>query len=219
MVRFYQGIDLRSHNAMIEFLVKHFRYYTANSWNGSQSYACNLKINRLDLSSEIVDKLFDMIHTQEFFYGIDELLQEFNHQHGYLWQASMNGRNGGYLVLYQGQATKSDYKSFCTSCGQRNYRSVQETGPICGRCKKPHRIDYMTAPLNISVFPGRGTDDNENFKDWDINDIRERVRLVQEFDMLADKIVDYAIMCANNYTVEDEEIFIPKTRKILVPLT
>ena len=77
----------------------------------------------------------------------------------------------------------------------------------------------MTAPLNISVFPGRGTDDNENFKDWDINDIRERVRLVQEFDMLADKIVDYAIMCANNYTVEDEEIFIPKTRKILVPLT
>ena len=80
-------------------------------------------------------------------------------------------------------------------------------------------IDYMTAPLNISVFPGRGTDDNENFKDWDINDIRERVRLVQEFDMLADKIVDYAIMCANNYIVEDEEIFIPKTRKILVPLT
>lgn len=91
MVRFYQGIDLRSRNAMIEFLVKHFRYYTANSWNGSQSYACNLKINRLDLSSEIVDKLFDMIQTQEFFYGIDELLQEFNHQHGYLWQASMNG--------------------------------------------------------------------------------------------------------------------------------
>ena len=37
--------------------------------------------------------------------------------------------------------------------------------------------------------------------------------------MLADKIVDYAIMCANNYIVEDEEIFIPKTRKILVPLT
>ena len=74
MVRFYQGIDLRSRNAMIEFLVKHFRYYTANSWNGSQSYACNLKINRLDLSSEIVDKLFDMIQTQEFFYGIDELL-------------------------------------------------------------------------------------------------------------------------------------------------
>ena len=36
--------------------------------------------------------------------------------------------------------------------------------------------------------------------------------------MLADSIVDYALDCANNYTVEDEEIFIPQTQKVLVPI-
>ncbi|MGN0178949.1 MAG: YqaJ viral recombinase family protein [Monoglobaceae bacterium] len=84
---------------------KHFRYFTANSWNGSQSYACNLKITRLGLDSGIVEKLFDMIQVQEFFYGIKDLINEFNSEHNYLWQAGMNGRSGGYLVLYQGTAT------------------------------------------------------------------------------------------------------------------
>ena len=36
--------------------------------------------------------------------------------------------------------------------------------------------------------------------------------------MLADSIVDYALDCANNYTVEDEEILIPQTQKVLVPI-
>ena len=89
MVRFYKRIDLRSRKAMTDFLIKYFRYYTANSWNRSQSYACNLKIHRLGLDFEIVNKLFDMIQIQEFFYGINDLLDEFNRQHCYLWQAAM----------------------------------------------------------------------------------------------------------------------------------
>lgn len=219
MVRFYKRVDLRSRKAMTDFLINHFRYYTANSWNRSQSYACNLKIHRLGLNSEIVDKLFDMIQVQEFFYGINDLLEEFNRCHKYLWQAAMNGRNGGYLVLYQGRTEKSEYKSFCTSCGQRNYTSVQETGTVCGRCKKPDRIDYTAPLLNISVFPCRGTDNGEDFADWEIEDIRERVRLVQELDLLADSIVDYALECVRNDTVEDEEVFIPQTHKVLVPMS
>ena len=218
MKRFYHPIDMRSRKAMTDFLTKHFRYFTANSWNGSQSYACNLKITRLGLDSEIVNKLFDMIQVQEFFYGIKDLINEFNSEHNYLWQAGMNGRNGGYLVLYQGTATVSEYKSFCTACGQKNYKSVKETGNICGRCRTPNRVDVTTPSLNISVYPGRGTDDGEDFEDWDIDDIRARVRLVQELDKLADSIVDYALDCANNYTVEDEEIFIPQTQKVLVPI-
>lgn len=218
MVRFYKRIDLRSRKAMTDFLIKHFRYYTANSWNRSQSYACNLKIHRLGLDFEIVNKLFDMIQIQEFFYGINDLLDEFNRQHRYLWQAAMNGRNGGYLVLYKGTVTRSEYKSFCTSCGQRNYTSVQETGTVCGRCKKPDRVDYVTPLLNISVFPDQGTDDGEDFENWEIEDIRERVKLVQELDLLADSIVDYALECVRNYTIEDEEVFISQTHKVLVPM-
>ena len=67
MKRFYMPVDLRSRTAMTEYLQNHFRYPTMNSWNRSESYACNLKITHLGLTSEIVDKLFDMIETQEFF--------------------------------------------------------------------------------------------------------------------------------------------------------
>ena len=73
--------------------------------------------------------------------------------------------------------------------------------------------------MNISIFPGRGTDEDEDFADWEIEDIRERVRLVQELDLLADSIVNYALECVHNYTVEDEEIFIPQTHKVLVPMS
>ena len=95
MVRFYQSVDLRSRRDMIKFLQNHFRYYTMNSWNISQSYACNLKIYQLGLDSEIVDKLFDLIETQEFFYVMNDLMDEFNRDHDYRWQVSMNGKSGG----------------------------------------------------------------------------------------------------------------------------
>lgn len=118
MRRFYQPVDLRSRQEMTQYLTTHFRYPTLNSWNRSTSYACNLKITHLGLSPEVVDKLFDMIQTQEFFDAMDECKWEFAAKHNYLWQAGMNGRSGGYLVLYQGEKRPSGYKSYCTNCGQ-----------------------------------------------------------------------------------------------------
>lgn len=215
MIKFYKRIDMRSRKAMTEFLTKHFRYNTANSWNGSTSYACNMKIYRLGLDSDIVDKLYDMLNAQEFFDEIDELLSEFNEEHNYLWQARMNGRGGGYLVLYNGKSEPSQYKSYCTKCGQRNYTSVKDTSKICGRCYSPARVDYITPPMMISVYPCKGTDQNEDFADWDMRELRERVRLVQEFDSLADRIVERAIELAKQFRVVDEEFFVPQTRKVL----
>ena len=49
-----------------------------------------------------------------------------------------------------------------------------------------------------------------------MDELRERVRLVQELDQLADAMVDRAVWLANNYTVEEEEYFEPRTRKVLV---
>lgn len=129
-----------------------------------------------------------------------------------------NGRSGGYLVLYQGETKYSDYKSYCTACGQKNFKSVAESGNICGRCKSPIRVDYIKPPMQINTFPGRGTDDGEDFADWDLYELKERVKLVQEFDALADSIVQHAIEYARNYVVEEEEILIPKTQKVLVPI-
>lgn len=219
MKRFYHTVNLRSRAEMTLYLQNHFRYDTMNSWNQSTSYACNLKIDRLGLSSEIVDKLFDMIETQEFFDSLRELMDDFNMAHDYRWQVGMNGRSGGYLVLYQGERKPSGYQSFCTSCGQRNYKSVKESGNICGRCRRPSRVDYTRPPMQVVTFPGRGTDDGEDFEDWSMEQLRDRVRLVQELDKLADAIVQRGIELAKHYSVAEEEYFVPQTRKVLVVST
>ena len=217
MRRFYQPVDLRSRQEMTQYLTTHFRYPTLNSWNRSTSYACNLKITHLGLSPEVVDKLFDMIQTQEFFDAMDECKWEFAAKHNYLWQAGMNGRSGGYLVLYQGEIKPSGYKSFCTACGQLNYRSIKETGKQCGKCGLHTRVDFDKPHMQVSTFPGRGTDDDTDFTDWSMDELKDRVRLIQEFDRLADRIVDRAIDIAKHYSIEEEEYYVPKVRKVLVP--
>jgi hypothetical protein len=82
---------------------------------------------------------------------------------------------------------------------------------------KHGRVDYASPPFEISAYPGRGTDDCEDFEDWSMNELRDRVRLVQEFDRLADRMVSEALELARTCTVEEEESLVPKTRKVLVP--
>lgn len=216
MCRFYTPVDLRSRRAMRQYLTSHFRYPTMNSWNGSTSYACNLKITHLGLMPEAVDKLFDMIQTQEFFDVMDECKREFAAKHNYLWQAGMNGRSGGYLVLYQGKKQPSGYKSYCTSCGQKNYRPASDDDCTCGICGQPTRVNYPYTHMQVVAYPGRGTDDGEDFEDWSMYELRERVKLVQELDQLADRMVESAVQLAKRSQVVEEMFFIPQTRKVLI---
>lgn len=118
-------------------------------------------------------------------------------------------------MLYQGELRPGGYKSVCTHCGQHNWKTVAESGNICGRCGQPGRVDYIRPPMEAVRYPGRGTDDGENYEDWSIEELRSRVRLVQELDKPADHMVEQAIMLANTCTVEEEEYFILQTRKIL----
>ena len=69
--------------------------------------------------------------------------------------------------------------------------------------------------MSIYLTPGMSVDMNTDFDDWSMEELRQRVRLVQEFDRLADDIVKQAVEMAENYSVEEEEIFIPTTTKIL----
>lgn len=174
MRKFYQSVDLRSRKAMTDFLEHHFRYPTMNSWNGSYSYACNLKIYKLGLEQEIVDKLYEMLDIPEFFYFQSDLAHDFAQKHDYAWQARFNGRSGGYLVLYQGD------------------------------CEH--------------YYPNRGTDDDADFEEWEMYELKERVKLVQEFDKLADNMVCTAVRLTKEYVVREEEYFVPQTRKVLIPI-
>lgn len=47
-------------------------------------------------------------------------------------------------------------------------------------------------------------------------ELRERVKLVQELERLADRMVDKAIHLVRHYDVAEEEFFVSQTRKVLV---
>jgi len=68
------------------------------------------------------------------------------------------------------------------------------------------------------VYLRRPTDMNRDFSDWDMDQLRERVRLVQEFDQLADAIVEESVRIVSNYEVKDEIHTVKEIRKVLVPI-
>ncbi len=216
MKQFSKKVDMRSRAIMIEYLKNHFRYATMNSWNQSTSYAHDVKVYNLGLSKEAEKKALDLVSCSEFYEHISSFLHRFAEEHNYQWQAGFNGRSGGYLVLYHGYCNRSDYKSFCTSCGQRNYKTTEETGNCkCGNCGRNDRVDYDTPPLEIGVYPGMPTDMYEDFEDWDIYSLRQRVILVQKFDKLCDDILCEVCNVLEHYEIEDEVVYHPETIKVL----
>lgn len=70
----------------------------------------------------------------------------------------------------------------------------------------------------ISVYPGRNIDMYEDFEDWTIDELRDRVKLVTKFDEYCDKIRDTFLDILENYEIEEQEEMVPITRKILQPI-
>ncbi len=213
---FESKVDMRSKKAMIDFLVNHFRYDTMNSWNRCTSYANNMKITHLDLSHDIKDKLWDMLDVDcdELRCSWEDLISDFERETGYT--AGWNGRSSGYLVMYEFEMKPTGYKSFCTNCGQRNYQLATETNCKCGVCGQNARRNYEKPPMQKSVF-SRSIDDfdAQDFAEYDMDWLKERVKLVQRFDQLCSDIIAEAVYYAENYEVEDEEYTVVKTRKVL----
>lgn len=56
---------------------------------------------------------------------------------------------------------------------------------------------------------------DEDFEEWSLSELRERVKLVQDLDRLADNLVSQAIAMANNYDIVVEEYYVPQTRYVL----
>lgn len=216
MKKFIKEVDLRSRKSMIRFLTTHFRYDTMNSWNQSTSYANNVKVYNLGLTKEQEEKLYAMLETSEFYTYINEMLNEFAIEHNHLWQVGFNGRSSGYLVLYQGFTRLSGYKSVCQKCGQRNYKTVEETGNNrCGRCGAEARVNYDVMPREVGCYPGRSTDMGEDFEDWELYQLRQRVKLVQDFDKLCDDILKMVVELLENYEVEEKIVMKPHNVKVL----
>jgi hypothetical protein len=174
---------------MVEYLSNHFRYWTANSWNQSKSYAFRVKICDLyefipkDLSpderSALIDRMYDCLQLEEAFEAPHKILREFDARHRYRWQIGSNGRSGGYLVLYQG--------------------GVRDDQPYS--------------------MPGKGTDMDEDFTGaekfsrrdgWGLDDVRERYDLVKDFDATCERAIKAYIEYAKTHRVVTETILVEK---------
>ena len=216
MKTFSKKVNLENKSEMINFLKNHFRYWTMNPWNRSTSYAHNVKLYNLGLTREQEDKAYEMMETEEFYDDINWLIRDFEEEHDYKWQAGFNGRSGGYLVLYSGGKEDSGYKSRCSKCGQLNYKTVEETGNCrCGKCGEDARHNLKSPIYRTYSKPGKSIDQDEDFEDWPMSDLEERVKLVQEFDQLCDNILATVVDMVDNYHVEEEEILVPQTRKTI----
>ncbi len=218
---FYKEVDKRHREAMTAFLQKHFRYHTMNSWNSSTSYANCIKLHQFDKPDDInSDTWWEMLWITEWQEILSDLLEDFGRKHEWQWQAGINGRSGGYVVLYRGGIKPSGYKSYCTHCGQKNYQAIPEdqTG-ICGRCDTEARVNFKQTDMQVFTWPGKNVDMYEDFEDWILSELRERVELVQDFDILCNDIVAAYYHTCRNYRITEEEILVPKTIKVLEPVT
>ena len=211
--KFYEKVDLRSRTAMIDFLSNHFRYDTMNSWNLSTSYANNLKIHNV-IPNKLQDVAYEMVFSEAMEEAYDCFnfhIQEFDSDNNKEFQAGFNGRSGGYLVLYRGGYNIKTLFEF-----ENGEDSDYEDG--YGWMSKEEAIKkglYKKKVKKVFSYPGKSIDQDEDFKNWDMYELKSRVKLVQKFDKLCDNIVAEMIYLCENYTVEEEVIAVQKTIKVL----
>ena len=217
---FYKKVNIKKRGEMIAFLKNHFRYHTMNSWNRSTSYANNIKLYNIDKPADIdSDTCWEMLGITNWHEKLNDLLEDFGRRHNWLWQTGINGRSGGYIVLYQGGIKPSGYKSYCTHCGQKNYQIVPDGQiGICGKCNAKARVNFKQTHVQVFTWPGKEIDMSEDFRSWSLFELQDRVALVQEFDRLCSDIVATYFDICRNYRIVEEEILVPKTIKILEPV-
>lgn len=209
---FENKIDLRSKRAMVDFLCNHHRYYTMRSWNETTSYANCIKVHRLGLSREQLNRawdILDMDYWGEIRYPIDDFTEET----GGSYTIGTNGRSGGYLVLYSGEYYDPGYKSRCRACGQLNYQAVSGEVGRCGRCGKDERVNLLH-PLRWHRASFQGIDENldaDDLMEYSMSDLRDKVELVCRFDRACDEIRSAFIDILDNCKVVEETVMVPKT--------
>lgn len=217
MKTYYEKVDTRSREAMVAFLTGHFRYWTMNSWNRATSYANCVKIHRLDLTQEQLSKAWDLLDVPEVYDRMHDVLNEWAAGHDWRWQVGSNGRSGGYLVLYQGALDwKNARTAQCDECGKLTWHD-KDTPCTADGCDGTLRVLPKPRP-QIVTYPGRGLDESENYADWSLTDLRDRVRLVQDFDRLCDAAVAEFVRFCDSYRVVEKDILVPKTVKVLEPV-
>jgi len=184
--------------------MKRRRYWTMSSWNKSSAPAYNLKIYNVISPHALRDKVYALLGADEFHVKLGDLISDFGFEHDYKWQAGMNGRSGGYLVLYRGDREPSGYQSYCTACNQKSYEKVAGDVGRCGACGANQRKNFETTCMRVFTRPGQSIDEREVPGD-----------VLRSFRRLALDIISMTKTMAKETEVVDEEYQVTETRKVL----
>ncbi len=91
-------------------------------------------------------------------------------------------------------------------------------GNRCGACGKDGeagRVNLVKPLTRLQVRVG-GIDQDRDFDDWSMSDLRDRVDLVLDFDRTCDAIREHFIEMATSCRVIEETIMVPKTIRRIV---
>lgn len=208
-IRMFSG---RTKESMAEFLVKHSRYYTMNSWNGTSSYSNVCKLHSLGLRGGQLQKAYEVIQLEDLHDLISMPIQLFTAETNGAYTVGFNGRSGGHMVLYAGEYFDTGHKSRCTKCGQLNFQSVSDDRPAqCGVCSGA-RVN-LSKPMRQHRVLNHGIDSEmsrEDFMDLSLVELKNKVDLVQTFDRVCDQVRDDFIQVLDDYMVVEETVMIPK---------
>lgn len=217
MPHFHKAVDRNNRESMVAFLKGHYRYDTMGSWNGNTSYAHSCKLHNLGLSGLELNKAYDVLQT-EYWHELEYVIADFTEAMGGNYTIGSNGRSSGYLVLYNSRWEETGHKSYCRSCGQRNFTAcgVTEGDNKCGKCGAigdKGRLNFMTPPRKLSVV-GAGIDEEAEFEDWSLGQLQARVDVVEAFDIACDDIRD-AFIAMLAMDVVEEVVMVPQKRMVL----
>ncbi|MFZ5650277.1 MAG: hypothetical protein ACOY4I_05445 [Bacillota bacterium] len=87
----------------------------------------------------------------------------------------------------------------------------------CGRCGSHSQVNYEKGkePVEIFSYPGKSVDMDVDFCEWSMDDLRERVKLVQDFDRLCDRLLAIMVDICDNYEIVEENVCVPRKIRVL----
>jgi ribosomal protein S14 len=208
--------DLRSKDAMLSYLSAHPIHHEAP---GRACWAQNVRLSSLDVPAEYreaVRKLDPELVLDEVWHHV----REFEVRQEHRFTMVLAGRSNGWMHLNSASTRETGAKSRCVSCGATSmYRAaplipssatsqvilarvigpspVQRTENECHRCgaKGSSGLRSIEEPLLETVPISRVFHAVAEMQTWDITDLRDLVRSVQDFDATLDamttQIVDY----------------------------
>jgi len=208
---FEKTFNIRSKESIADFLAKHRRYDTMNSWNRSTSYAHCVKFSHLGFTGTQLEKAYDVSAADDYWDLIRFPADVFNQESGGTYSIGRNGRSAGYLVLMESEIYDPGYKSTCPKCGQLNYQVVSESSHQCGVCHAERR--NLKSPLQWTRTLNRSIDHGMNVQDYleqDFSWLKERAELVRSFDRVCDQIRSNFIDVLNEFMIVEKTIMVPQ---------